>query len=326
MILTASTIGYLSANTALFILSSTVFIKALPLQKSWDFNKSDKRQYENEKVLHLLSTVIHFILYFKIALTLYLFYMIDSLTPFIKAAMCGVGVLNATNAGWELIGLKIFMLFAFLLWISLDKADKQMLNYPYAKMKIGFYFFIFVLLLLEIVTDYAVIFSLDTQKVVSCCSVTFSNTNVVGSIVLPGWKVIASIFAASAFLHILFLNLSFLKYQIFTMLSFIFSVFFIVIGIFSIIYFISPYIYENPSHTCPFCILQKEYYYVGYLLYITVFLGSYYGVESAFKKVLLKQELYEQRVKALLFSLLFVLLCIWFIFSYIYTNGVNLYG
>lgn len=326
MILTASTIGYLSANTALFILSSTVFIKALPLQKSWDFNKSDKRQYENEKVLHLLSTVIHFILYFKIALTLYLFYMIDSLTPFIKAAMCGVGVLNATNAGWELIGLKIFMLFAFLLWISLDKTDKQMLNYPYAKMKIGFYFFIFVLLLLEIVTDYAVIFSLDTQKVVSCCSVTFSNTNVVGSIVLPGWKVIASIFAASAFLHILFLNLSFLKYQIFTMLSFVFSVLFIVIGIFSIIYFISPYIYENPSHTCPFCILQKEYYYVGYLLYITVFLGSYYGVESAFKKVLLKQELYEQRVKALLFSLLFVLLCIWFIFSYIYTNGVNLYG
>lgn len=326
MILTASTIGYLSANTALFILSSAVLYKAIPLQKSWNFKRSDKKQYENENVLHLLSTMIHFILYFKIALSLYLFYMIDSLTPFIKAAMCGVGVLNATNVGWELIALKIFMLFAFLLWISIDKIDKQKLDYPYVKMKIGFYIFIFLLLLIEIIADYVMIFSLDTQKVVSCCSVTFSNTNVIGTIVLPGWRVIATIFVATFLIHLLFLSLSYLKQKVYSILSFIFSFIFIVIGLFSIIYFISPYIYENPSHTCPFCILQKEYYYVGYSLYITLFLGSYFGVDSAFRKLFLNQNAKKQRKYAIVFSIVFMLLSSWFIFSYIYVNKVNLFA
>lgn len=326
MILTASTIGYLSANTALFILSSAVLYKALPLQKTWNFQKSDKKQYENENVLHLLSTMIHFILYFKIALTLYLFYMIDSITPFIKAAMCGVGVLNATNIGWELIALKIFMLFAFLLWISIDKIDKQKLDYPYVKMKIGFYVFIFIFLLIEIIADYVMIFSLDTQKVVSCCSVTFSNTNVIGSIVLPGWRVIAGVFILAFILHIVFLALSYLKHKIYSIFSFIFSFIFIIIGLFSIIYFISPYIYENPSHTCPFCILQKEYYYVGYSLYITLFLGSYFGVDGAFRKLFLNQNAKKQRNYAIVFSIVFMLLSIWFIFSYIYVNKVNLFA
>ncbi len=326
MILTASTIGYLGANTALFALGAAVFAKALPLFRSWDFTRSDQKQYENENVLHLITTVIHFVLYFKIALTLYLFYMIDSLTPFIKAAMCGVGVLNATNPGWELIGLKIFMLFAFLLWISIDKIDKQKLDYPYTKMKIGLYFFIFALLLAELILDYAVIFGLDTQKVVSCCSVTFSGTNVIGSYVLPGWEVIASVFAAAFALHMAFLLLSFCKSKVYAAGSLFVSFVFITVGLFGVIYFVSPYIYENPSHTCPFCILQKEYLYVGYFLYITLFLGSYFGVDGAFRQLFLRQSGKKQKQYALFFSGAFMLLSLYFIFSYIYTNGVNIFG
>jgi hypothetical protein len=277
-------------------------------------------------VLHLITTVIHFILYFKIALTLYLFYMIDSLTPFIKAAMCGVGVLDAINLGWELIGLKIFMLFAFLLWISIDKVDKKKLDYPYVKMKIGLYFFIFALLFGELILDYAVIFGLDTQKVVSCCSVTFSTTNVIGSYVLPGWEVIASVFAGAFALHIAFLLLSMGRSKLFWALSLLVSFVFIVVGLFGVIYFVSPYIYENPSHTCPFCILQKEYSYVGYGLYITLFLGSYFGVDSAFRKLFLNESGRRQQMYAIGFSAAFMLLSLYFIFSYIYTNGVNIFA
>lgn len=41
----------------------------------------------------------------------------------------------------------------------------------------------------------------------------------------------------------------------------------------SIISFISLYYYEMPTHHCPFCILQREYGYIGYPLYIAL-LGS----------------------------------------------------
>ncbi len=41
----------------------------------------------------------------------------------------------------------------------------------------------------------------------------------------------------------------------------------------SIFSFISLYVYELPTHHCPFCVLQREYGYVGYPLYVAL-LGS----------------------------------------------------
>ena len=43
------------------------------------------------------------------------------------------------------------------------------------------------------------------------------------------------------------------------------------ISVISLISFISLYFYELPTHRCPFCILQKEYGYVGYPLYVAIF-------------------------------------------------------
>jgi hypothetical protein len=42
----------------------------------------------------------------------------------------------------------------------------------------------------------------------------------------------------------------------------------------ALISFISLYFYELPTHHCPFCILQREYHYVGYLIYVTLLVGG----------------------------------------------------
>ncbi len=42
--------------------------------------------------------------------------------------------------------------------------------------------------------------------------------------------------------------------------------------------FICLYFYELPSHHCPFCLLQKEYGYIGYVLYATLFGGAVAGI------------------------------------------------
>ena len=44
-----------------------------------------------------------------------------------------------------------------------------------------------------------------------------------------------------------------------------------IISLVSIVSFISLYIYELPTHHCPFCIIMEEYNYLGYLLYIFLF-------------------------------------------------------
>jgi hypothetical protein len=50
------------------------------------------------------------------------------------------------------------------------------------------------------------------------------------------------------------------------------------VSIAALISFISLYYYELPTHHCPFCILQGEYHYVGYLIYATLLGG---GIASA---------------------------------------------
>ena len=46
----------------------------------------------------------------------------------------------------------------------------------------------------------------------------------------------------------------------------------------SFISFISLYFYELPTHHCPFCVLQREYGYIGYLLYATLLTGVVSGL------------------------------------------------
>lgn len=49
------------------------------------------------------------------------------------------------------------------------------------------------------------------------------------------------------------------------------------LSVLSIISFISFYFYELPTHHCPFCILQKEYGYIGYPLYMALLGGAISG-------------------------------------------------
>jgi hypothetical protein len=51
-----------------------------------------------------------------------------------------------------------------------------------------------------------------------------------------------------------------------------------VLTVASIFSFLSVYIYELPSHHCPFCILQKEYHYIGYPLYAALLFGTASGL------------------------------------------------
>jgi hypothetical protein len=50
------------------------------------------------------------------------------------------------------------------------------------------------------------------------------------------------------------------------------------VSIVSLISFVCLYFYELPTHHCPFCILQREYGYIGYPLYMTLLGGAISGM------------------------------------------------
>lgn len=88
----------------------------------------------------------------------------------------------------------------------------------------------------------------------------------------------------------------------------------------SVLSFICLYFYELPSHHCPFCLLQKEYGYIGYVLYLTLFGGAVaglgVGVLMPFRKVgslarIIPDLQRRLTLVTLLCYLLFTLIVVW---------------
>ncbi len=81
----------------------------------------------------------------------------------------------------------------------------------------------------------------------------------------------------------------------------------------AILSFVSVYFYELPTHHCPFCILQKEYGYIGYPLYLTLLggtiLGTGAGVLMPFKNITSLSEIIPpiQRKLAIVSVILFLI-------------------
>ena len=51
-----------------------------------------------------------------------------------------------------------------------------------------------------------------------------------------------------------------------------------IVSLAAVISFISPYYYELPTHHCPFCLLQKDYHYIGFPLYLFLLMAGTTGI------------------------------------------------
>jgi hypothetical protein len=98
---------------------------------------------------------------------------------------------------------------------------------------------------------------------------------------------------------------------------------FLIISIFSLIVFFSPYIYELPTHHCPFCILQSEYFYIGYFLYATLFLGTFFGLSVVSVELVGGDKAFYYKT-SLFFIAIYILLVSYFFIFYYLKNGVFL--
>jgi len=73
-----------------------------------------------------------------------------------------------------------------------------------------------------------------------------------------------------------------------------------------------------PTHHCPFCFLQKDYYYVGYLIYSVLFIGTFYGLIVGFKN---NKEVKTYKI-SLFFNFIYVVIVSLYPIVYYIQNGV----
>ena len=280
MILTPEILTIFILNTIFFIFGSIAFILSVKIYLGWDINSTSAKQYSLEKQSFLTATIIKYIFAIKLPLFLFFIFVLDKISNVLIGAMCAAGVVDATPYGIYLFVFKIINLYLFGLWLMLHKFDISNENLPYTKIKFGFFIVAFLIFLTELVLETLMFSSLDPSIMVSCCGTLYSST---------ATSYISTLFTIDP----LILLVLFYGNFIVLVVAYIFktnyfysvlSSLFLIISIVSLIAIFGTYIYELPTHHCPFCFLQKDYYYIGYLIYTTLFMGTFFGVATSFFK------------------------------------------
>lgn len=248
--------------------------------KSWNLQSGEELQLSLERRTYLISTLLSYVFALQL-LSLFLFvFTADALTPLFVGAMCAAGTLNVNGFGYPTLILKIFNFIFAGLWLVLNHADNLGYDYPLIKKKYLLLACITPFIGLETILEAAYFLGMRADVITSCCGSLFSSEKASGLgsdlAALPARPMLWTFYIAMAVTLMAGIYV-YVKQQagyLYSMLSA--AMFFVAIA--AIISCISLYIYELPTHNCPFCLIMKEYGYIGYLLYVLLFGGVVFGL------------------------------------------------
>ena len=318
MLMTPEIIAILVLDGIFLFFGFIAFIISIAIAWKWDLNSTAPLQYKLEKQSFLVATIIKYIFLLKLPLFLFFIFTADKLSNVITGAMCGAGVVNSVSFGLTLFVYKILNLYLFGFWLVLHTFDMKEESLPYTRAKFLLFAVGFILLVIEIFYEVSFFTSLDVSKIVSCCGTLFSAASSSSISILFSWDKHYFVYAFYSILFFLVLAYLF-KNEV---MMFLGNLFYLLVSIFSLIIFFGTYIYELPTHHCPFCLLQKDYYYIGYFLYTTLFIGTFYGISGAIMSMIKRSVQLKYYKISLLFNILYAILVTAYPLSYYYRNGV----
>lgn len=317
MMLTPEIIVLLIIESLVLLFSTIAAFFASRLAIQFAPQEPSAHQYKLLSQTYLTSSIIQVILFAKLASFPLFIFAADGLSAFIPGAMCAVGVINASSHGPLLLLLKLFMLYFIGSWIVINKVDGTTIDYRYTIRKYKLYLIIYVGLISEVVFTGLYLFDLDLNAIVSCCGTVFNplSSTLGGRLLhIPNTVLLPSFYLT----FLIGLYSAFRKEPI---VSGIAHSLLLVLGLLTIISFFSTYVYQLPSHQCPFCLLQKEYLYMGYLLYPALIAGTFFGMIPLILKLLINHTTDSYRL-AIIFNSLFVLIASAYPLFYFLRNGV----
>jgi hypothetical protein len=257
--------------TLLMLYASSI---GLSILRRWDRASYSQKQLELERRTYLISTLVNYAMGFQ-ALSLLLFiYTVDSLHPLFIGAMCATGTLNANPAGWNILRVKIPVFFLAWLWVIVNHYDQQVEDSPLVRPKYAALFVLLPLVVLDGWWQFRYFTGLDPQIITSCCGSLFSKTDggIASSLAaLPVVPMIWLFYLWALLLLLLLLPAFRFRAAVLRYLLALAALILLPVGLAAVISFISIYIYEMPTHHCPFDLLQAGYDFIGYPLYLALF-------------------------------------------------------
>lgn len=258
----------------LFISLSVASYHTIKLIHNYKFGETSQKQYLLEKKSYLVITIISISVIFKIILLPFYIHTLDEISNIIPGAMCAAGVIKTNPYGSPALILKIVSTFISMLWLKLNNKDEKTKENIYFKIKLYFFIFIYITNILELTLELKFFLNISTLSPVLCCSAIY--TNILNPLPFDiSTKNLIIIF------YITFILLIILNHLKKRALNFIVSLVFVYLSYYAIVYFFGIYIYQLPTHKCPFCMFEKDYYFIGYFIYTSLFLGTFYTISAS---------------------------------------------
>ncbi len=286
---------------------------SIQLLLHWNINSGSEKQLNLERRTYLISTILMYCFLSEVISLLLFIYNAEQMSGRFVGAMCATGVLNMNAWGWPALYLKIGIFFAGVVWLIINRIDNQAHDYPLVRFKYSLLLLITPLVIAEAVIQYIFFLEMTPDVITSCCGSLFtsegegiaaevSGVEPVISLTLLIFSALASFVSGIWYLRHRKAGITYAVSNIFTFL----------IALLAIVSCIALYIYEHPHHHCPFCILKGGHDFVGYLLYIPLFIGASLalsvGIISPFQKIhSLKQIIPSESVILIRWSLLLML-------------------
>jgi len=266
-----------SLTSSSMILLATVF--SFQVIRHWDITSGSERQLILERRTYLISTLLTFACAVQIASLVFFIMTCESITTRFVGAMCATGVLNVNPYGWPALFLKILVFFTSAAWLFLNHLDNKAHDYPLIRVKSLLLLFMAPLFFLETGYVFSYFLNLKPDVITSCCGSLFSAaaTGVAAEIsgISPKTAMVALGLSGAAVI------ITGLRYEFCSRGGWFYgglTIIVFVTGIAAIVSFISLYVYELPHHHCPFCILKSGYNFIGYFLFVPLFVGTAAGI------------------------------------------------
>lgn len=266
-----------SALSSLALIGSALF--AVTLLRHWNLASGLERQIVLEQRTYLVTTVLKLALFFEAGSLLLFVFNADKMAKLFVGAMCAVGTLNVNPYGFPALILKIAVFFLSAAWLILHHIDSQGYDYPLIRIKYAALLFLAPVAMASAFTQLTYFLDLKADVLTSCCSTLFGGSTVVTTNDMGFAPEALSLGGMAAVLIATGLvGLWQLKSGRGGLAYALLSIAVLVVALVAIVSAISVYVYEQPHHHCPFCMLKQEYGYVGYGLYLPLFLGSAMGM------------------------------------------------
>lgn len=279
MILQPGILALVSASIIITLLVLYAGWYGLRILLKWNIASGSELQLTLERRTYLIATILSYCLAFQIVSLFLFIYTADSLHVLFTGAMCAAGTLNVNPYGYPVLLLKIGNCLLAGVWLIVNHADTRGYDYPLIRFKYALLLALAPLIVLETFLQFRYFAGLTPDIITSCCGSLFSidRASLSGDLAALPARPMEIAFYASMGMSILCGGYFYLKRKG----GYLFaaaSAGTLVVAVASLVSFICLYFYQLPTHHCPFCILQKEYGHVGYVLYAALFGGGVAGL------------------------------------------------